>query len=163
MEKQAVEICQRQSERYGDSDPAIASRLAQHLQETHSQMAKLDRCFAILDEEPSVLRSSIGAIGGNLQAIAAMFADDNVIKAAMAAYVFEQLEISSYTVLIAAAETAGENDIARLCRAILVQEEAMADWLLEHLPELSSSAFQSGTAMLDAAGHKAVNKQGWNF
>ena len=68
-------------------------------------------------------------------ALGGMTASDEIVKGAMAGYVFEHFEIASYTALIAAAKTAGDPETARVCEAILVQEEAMADWLAAHLPE----------------------------
>lgn len=53
------------------------------------------------------------AVGGSLMS-------DEVIKGAMAGYVFENMEIASYTVLIAAAEAAGDTQtkrpVSRFCR-----------------------------------------------
>lgn len=71
------------------------------------------------------------------QAVGGMTASDEIIKGAMAGYVFECFEIASYTTLIAAAQSAGESEVAHVCGEILVQEEAMAEWLLEHLPQLT--------------------------
>jgi ferritin-like metal-binding protein YciE len=51
----------------------------------------------------------------------------------MAGYTFEHFEISSYTALIAAAKAAGDQQTASVCEAILSEEQAMADWLKEHL------------------------------
>ena len=61
---------------------------------------------------------------------------DEVVKGAMSGYVFENLEIASYTVLIATAKAAGDAETRKICEQILLQEQAMADWLKAHLPEL---------------------------
>lgn len=57
----------------------------------------------------------------------------------MSGYVFENLEIATYTVLIAAAQEAGNTQTQMTCEQILPQEEAMADWLKEHLPEITQA------------------------
>jgi len=62
-----------------------------------------------------------------------------VVKGAMAGYVFENLEIASYTALIAAAQQAGDATTQAACERIIVQEKAMAAWLLEHLPQLTQA------------------------
>ncbi|OLS59229.1 hypothetical protein PSEMO_57380 [Pseudomonas putida] len=62
---------------------------------------------------------------------------DEVVKGAMAGYVFENLEIATYTVLIEAAEVAGELETVEVCRSIIKEEVAMAEWLKEHLPEVT--------------------------
>jgi ferritin-like metal-binding protein YciE len=53
----------------------------------------------------------------------------------MSGYVFENLEIATYTVIIAAAKAAGDTVTAAECEKILEQEKAMAQWILEHLPQ----------------------------
>ena len=64
---------------------------------------------------------------------------DEVVKGAMSGYVFENLEIASYTVLIEAAKVAGDVETQRACEQILPQEIAMAEWLREHLPEITQA------------------------
>lgn len=134
MEKQALEMCERQSERI-KSYPELQQRISQHVTETEDQIRKLDQCFDILDEKPSAVKSAIGWTMGNMQAAGGMLAPDEIVKGSMASYVFENLEIASYSILIAAAKEADEPEIARLCGEILDQEQEMADWLKEHLPE----------------------------
>jgi ferritin-like metal-binding protein YciE len=62
---------------------------------------------------------------------------DEVVKGAIMSYVFENLEIASYTSLIAAATRCGDEATRAACERILPQEEAMAQWLLEHIPSIS--------------------------
>ena len=71
-----------------------------------------------------------------------------MVKGAMAGYVFEHLEIASYTALITAAERAGKPHIADVARQILAQEEDMAQWLSDHLPEVVNT-FLARDAMGD--------------
>ena len=73
------------------------------------------------------------------QAVGGMAVSDEVIKGAMAGYVFENLEIATYTVLIAAAKAVGDTETQKTCEKILPQEVAMAEWLKEHLPELTQA------------------------
>jgi ferritin-like metal-binding protein YciE len=47
------------------------------------------------------------------------------------------MEIASYTILIKTAEQVGDTETARVCRQILQEEEAMADWLKQNLPQLT--------------------------
>jgi len=77
-----------------------------------------------------------------MQGVGGLFAGDEVVKGAMAGYVFEHFEIASYTALIIAAEEAGEADVARICRENLAEEEAMAEWLREHLPKVTKQFLQ---------------------
>lgn len=149
MEKQALEMCERQSERI-ENYPELKQRVAQHVMETKGQIARLDRCFEILGEKPSAVKSTIGWIMGNMQAAGGMLMPDEIIKGSMASYVFENLEIASYTVLIAAAEANGQHEIAKICGEILQQEVAMADWLRHHLSDTTRKFLD-----LDAANQRA--------
>jgi ferritin-like metal-binding protein YciE len=47
--------------------------------------------------------------------------------------------MSSYTTLIAAADAAGDAQTKAACEQILPEEEAMAKWLLEHLPAITQA------------------------
>lgn len=60
-------------------------------------------------------------------------------KAAMAGYAFENVEIATYTVLSVSAQATGDAETPAACQQILPQEIAMAEWLLEHLPEITKA------------------------
>lgn len=66
------------------------------------------------------------------QGLSGLFVDDEVVKGSLASYTFEQMEIASYKILIAAAEHVGDQETKRVCEIILQQEVAMAQWLDEH-------------------------------
>jgi ferritin-like metal-binding protein YciE len=67
---------------------------------------------------------------------------DEIVKGSLASYTFENMEIASYQILIAAAETAGQPAIAELCRENLQEEEEMAEWLMEHIPATTAQFMQ---------------------
>lgn len=133
MEKQALEMCERQSERI-ENYPDLHARVARHAEETKQQITMLEDCFDILDEKPSAVKSALGWTMGNMQALGGALAPDEIVKGSMASYAFENMEIASYTILIAAAEKAGEPKIARICEDIRKQEQDMADWLKDPCP-----------------------------
>ena len=54
---------------------------------------------------------------------------DRLVIGAIADLAAEQFEVAAYTALIAAAEHAGEAEVARLCRLNRDEDEAMAEWL----------------------------------
>lgn len=149
MEKQALEMCESQSKRI-ENYPELKQRIARHVSETESQIEKLEQCFDILDEKPSAVKSAIGWTMGNLQAASGMLASDEIVKGSMASYVFENLEIASYSILITAAEEADEPEIARICTEILQQEQEMADWLKDHLPETTAMFMRRDDVNLQA-------------
>jgi ferritin-like metal-binding protein YciE len=149
MEQQALETCERQVERI-ENYPDLKDRIARHADETRGQIARLERCFDLLGERPSAVKKAIGWLTGNMQAAGGLLASDEIVKDAMGSYVLENLEIASYTILIAAAQAAGQPEIARLCGETLVEEQAMAEWLRDHLAATTQQFLQR-----DAAGQRA--------
>lgn len=86
-----------------------------------------------------------------LQGFAGMFAGDEVIKGVLASYTFEQMEICSYRILIAAAEGLGDTETAQVCVRILNEEEEMAQWLAGHLDDLTEQYLRREDAELAEA------------
>jgi ferritin-like metal-binding protein YciE len=76
------------------------------------------------------------------QGLSGLFVSDEVVKASMASYTFEHMEIASYKCLIAAADAVGDTETSRICQTILKQEEAMAAWLAEQLPQVTRQFLQ---------------------
>ena len=68
------------------------------------------------------------------QDIASRVFSDRLVIDAIADLVAEQFEVAAYTVLIAAAEHAGETEVARLCRLNRGEDEDMAEWLDAQIP-----------------------------
>lgn len=141
MEKQALEMCERQSERI-ENYPELKTRIIKHTEETKGQIERLNKCFSLLDETPSQIKDAIGWTMGNMQALGGMIMPDEIVKGSMASYIFENMEIASYKVLIATAEAAKQPLIAELCRENLEEEEAMPEWLSQHLPDTITQFIQ---------------------
>lgn len=141
MEHEALEMGKRQAERI-ENYPELAARIALHVEETQGQIEKLEKCFALLDTSPSTMKSAMGKIGGNLHAFTSAMSADEIVKNSMSSYAFEHLEIGSYKILIAAAQQAGQQQIAKYCEEILAEEQAMADWLENHLAETTARYLQ---------------------
>jgi ferritin-like metal-binding protein YciE len=94
-------------------------------------------CIERLGGTPSAMKDVLGRVMAFGQAAGGALNSDEIVKGAIASYVFENLEIATYTALIAAANTVGDHETARVCEQILPEEEAMAKWVLEHLPQLT--------------------------
>ena len=138
MEQQAEKMLKAQSERL-EHYPQLKARIDQHIEETLGQQRLIDQCLARLGGSSSTLKDMGGKLMAFGQAVGGSLMSDEVIKGAMAGYVFENMEIASYTALIAAAKEAGDSETQAACEKILPQEIAMAEWLLEHLPELTQA------------------------
>jgi ferritin-like metal-binding protein YciE len=114
--------------------PELNERVRRHLKETQDQATRLRQCLDKLDEGSSALKDTGGKLLAVAQSLSGIFAGDEVMKGALASYTFEHMEIASYTILIAAAKAAGEDEIAGICERNLSEEVAMAQWLQDHLP-----------------------------
>jgi ferritin-like metal-binding protein YciE len=136
MEQQAEKMLTAQAERL-EHYPALRQRIVQHIEETRWQQGMLDACLSRRGTSNSVIKDIGGKLMAFGQAAGGMMVSDEVVKGAMAGYVFENIEIATYTTLIAAAEAAGDTQTKSACEQILVQEHAMAKWLLEHLPQVT--------------------------
>jgi len=136
MEQQAEQMLKAQAARI-EHYPIVKQRIEQHLQETLGQQELLKACIERLGGSTSTMKDIIGKMMAFGQAAGGMANSDEIVKGAISSYVFENLEIATYTALIAAAKTVGDVETQRVCEQILPQEEAMAEWVLEHLPQLT--------------------------
>lgn len=148
MEQQAESMLKGQAERL-EHYPTLRARIVQHIEETQGQQRVLVECIERLGGSTSVFKDMAAKLMAFGQAVGGMAMSDEVVKGAMAGYVFENMEIASYTVLIEAAEAAGDSATAQACRSILKEEVAMAEWLKDHLPEVTR-AFLARSADPDA-------------
>lgn len=141
MEQQAEKMLNAQAERL-EHYPELKARIVQHIDETLQQQRLLDQCIARLGSTPSTLKDLGGKLMAFGQAVGGMTVSDEVVKGAMAGYVFENMEIATYTVLIAAAQSVGDHQTQAACEQIIVQEQDMSAWLLKHLPQITVAFLQ---------------------
>jgi ferritin-like metal-binding protein YciE len=133
MEHQAEQMLRAQSSRL-ENYPDLKARIDQHLEETLGQQKLVAGCIERLGGSTSTIKDLTAKFMAFGQAAGGMAMSDEVVKGSIMSYVFENLEIASYTSLIAAAELAGDEETKRACEQILAQEAAMARWLLDHIP-----------------------------
>ncbi|GLR08023.1 hypothetical protein COO59_07095 [Mixta theicola] len=152
MEKQAEEMLEKMSSRL-EHYPDLKARLQQHIEETRQQQQMLQQVIDRQDTSNSTMKDIMGKVTAMGQAMGGMFASDEVVKGAISGYVFEQFEIACYTSLIAAAELAGDSEGARVFEQIREQEKAMADWALNHLPDVTEQ-FMARSAQPDTEAKK---------
>jgi ferritin-like metal-binding protein YciE len=136
MEMQAIQILENQARRI-ESYPDLRGRILEHLEETRGQIERLEGCIERYESRPASLKDAAATMFGNMQALGGALMADEVVKGTMVSYVFEHLEIACYRSLIAAAEELGDAETARICTDILKQEQAMAGWLEQRLPDLT--------------------------
>ena len=138
MEAQAETMLTSQIGRL-ESYPDLKMRMEQHLRETEAQRNALGDLLESLGEDRSVMKDTMGKLMAAGQGLSGVFVADEVMKGSLASYTFEQMEIASYTMLIAAAEAVGERQAVQVLSGILAEEQAMAAWLAENLQPLTRS------------------------
>jgi ferritin-like metal-binding protein YciE len=132
MEEQAETMLSGQLSRL-ENYPELTNRIQLHLDETKTQASRLRACLDHIGEDTSTLKDAGAKLMATAQTVSGVFAGDEVMKGSLASYTFEHMEIASYTILIAAANAAGEAEVARICEQNLREEEAMAEWLKNNL------------------------------
>jgi ferritin-like metal-binding protein YciE len=150
MEEQAETMLNGQLSRL-ENYPELSDRIRMHLEETKEQAARLKTCLDGLGEGSSTMKDAGAKLMATAQSLSGVFAGDEVMKGSLASYTFEHMEIASYTILIATAQSLGETEIARACEENLREEVAMAEWLKNHLPSTAEQFLVRAEADKDSA------------
>jgi ferritin-like metal-binding protein YciE len=125
----------------------IRARSEEHLAETRDHARKIEQCLKHLDaEKPSSIKNALGTVMGKMQGAMSGPFGDEIMKNALSDYAAEHMEIACYRSLIIAAEEIGEVQVARLCNEILADEESMAQWLEQKLPEITRMSLHQAPA-----------------
>lgn len=134
MEKQAESMLESMAGRI-DNYPDLRSRIEQHISETKHQITILEEILDRNNISRSVIKDSMSKMAALGQSIGGIFPSDEIVKASISGYVFEQFEIACYTSLLAAAQKAGDTASIPAIESILNEEKQMADWLIKHIPQ----------------------------
>jgi ferritin-like metal-binding protein YciE len=105
----------------------LSKGLKDHLEETKSQIERLDQVFKKLGKEPKGVKCpAIDGLISEADELAGEVADKDVLDAAIvgSAQAVEHYEIARYGTLIAWAESLGHDDIIRLLNTTLNEEKA---------------------------------------
>ena len=117
--------------------PEIQQRIEQHVDATKRHAKRVEDCLQLLGEKPSATKSIIGNITGMVQGASTGMFKDELVKNFLSDYGAEHFEIACYRSLIAAAEDLGRPEITVICEEILMEEEAMAEWIEDKIPEVT--------------------------
>lgn len=145
MEQQAISMLDTQAGRL-ENYPELKAAMSNHLEQTRRQAEMLEGCLHRMGDDTSTIKDITGKLVAFGQGLTGATVSDEVVKGALASYSFEQMEIGSYRLLIAAAEVVGDHETKAVLEQILAEEEAMATWLYDNLPEITA-AFLSRDAM----------------
>lgn len=118
--------------------PEFSTGLQQHGERSGHQAEQLKTCLSQLGEGPSLVKNLVGQLTAIGQTLSGLVVGDEVIKAALAISTFAHMEVASYRILAAAAQTAGETMVAESCDFLLAEEVAFADWVDQQLPSLTA-------------------------
>jgi len=134
MEKQAESMLESMASRI-DNYLDVRARIEQHITETKHQITLLEEILDRNDISRSMLKDSMSKMMAFGQSMGGMAASDEIVKGSISGYVFEQFEIACYTSLLAAAKKAGDVASVPAIESILAEEQRMADWLIQHIPD----------------------------
>lgn len=135
MESEAETMLKGQAARL-EHYPQLRQRIQQHVEETREQARLLEQRIEALGGSRSTIKDALGSMAASLHAAGNAMMSDEVVKGSGMSYAFEHLEIATYRAIIAAARKVGDAETEAVCRRILAQEEAMADWLAGHLDQV---------------------------
>ena len=136
MEEQAEQMMSTTADRLKNY-PELRLKLVEHLEETRRQAIAVRGCIERRGGKISVVKDLAARTTAIAQGLSGLFVADEVVKALLAIYTFEHMEIASYCILIASAEGAGDDRTKAVCQRILAEEKAMAAWVYEHLPDMT--------------------------
>lgn len=118
-----------------EEHPEVRDRDLQHAEETERHAEMVKECIESLDGSVSTLKAGLGSLSGLMNSVATGPFKDELVKNFLSDYAAEHFEIACYEALVVTAEECGEQHVADVCRQILQDEESMANWIEEHLPQ----------------------------
>jgi ferritin-like metal-binding protein YciE len=149
MEMQAETMLTSQARRI-EHYPELKARIERHIEETRNQAELIKGCIERRGGSTSTVKDLGARTLAMIQGLSGVAMGDEIVKGAMAGYTFEHFEISAYRALIAAANVASDSETERVCRDILRQEEEMAAWLSEQLPQVTAQFLRREEAEVTA-------------
>lgn len=135
MENALVQILEHQV-KDAQELPEVQSRIQLHLEQTRQHAEMVKSCVERLGGSTSSLKSGLASLFGQMQALSTGAAQDEMVKNALADFAAENFEVASYTALITAAQEIGDMQTVTVCQQILQQDQEMAQWLAQNLPNL---------------------------
>lgn len=136
----------RRTASHMEHHPEFRSGLERHSEKSEDQAGKLKRCLENLGEGTSALKTVTGQITSLGQTLSGYLVGDEPVKAVLATSTFAHMEVSSYRILVAAGEAAGESEVVSTCEILLAEEVDFADWLDQQIPLVTRDYLTSETS-----------------
>ena len=124
MEQGLVQILETHSRRAREI-PEISARVAEHADETREHADRLRQCLEMLGTTPSTVKSAFSTIAGAVEGASTAVFSDELMKNMLADYA---------------------SRIVTLLEENLREEEQMAQWLFDRIPEAVLHALHLPTA-----------------
>ena len=117
--------------------PQLKQKLQEHLGISRRQREDIERELERLGADTSTLKDWAMKLAGQVEPLVSWFTRDAMPKHCLAAHAYEALEIASYRSLLGAAEELGMPELRGMCERFIGEEQDMANFLFEHLPEIT--------------------------
>lgn len=134
VENQAIELLERQVGRL-ENYPEMSDRMRRHIEESKEQARRLEELLSALGTSHSAVKDTMMSLVGNLAAAVHAPAPDEVVKNTFANFAFEHYEIAAYKSLLTLADVTGHAAAVSVLQQSLREEEAMAQWIADHIDE----------------------------
>lgn len=134
MEEGLILTLEKQIKDLPEDMPEAKQRLEAHLEETKEHAKKVASCIERNGGDTSVSKDLISKMTATLSGLSMSFTSDALVKNVHSSYAAEEFEIASYTVIQTAAEVLNDAETAKVCEDIMVEERAMASWLMDQIP-----------------------------
>lgn len=135
MEQQSITMMEGNVERL-ENYPELRDRSFRHLDESRRQQELISEALELLGSSRSRLTDTVTGLVAGGQLMAHTMTPDEVLKNSFGGYAFEHFEIAAYRTLIQMAEAASEHRIVQIVHQILPQEEDMARWMIDNMPQI---------------------------
>jgi ferritin-like metal-binding protein YciE len=128
---------------FSDEYPQLKTQLQSHLELSKGQRDEIERELKRLGTDTSTLKDWGMKLVGWIEPLASRFTRDSMLKNCLAAHAYEGLEIASYRSILGAAEELGMTELRTMCERFIREEQEMANFLFEHLPEITRQYLRS--------------------
>jgi ferritin-like metal-binding protein YciE len=126
-----------------DVYPQLKAQLQNHLEVSKRQREEIQRELQRLGADTSTLKDWALKVAGQVEPLLSRLTRDSMPKNCLAAHAYEAFEIASYRSMLGAAEEFGMTDLRALCERFIREEQEMASYLFEHLPEITRQYLRS--------------------
>jgi ferritin-like metal-binding protein YciE len=120
-----------------DAFPELKVQLQKHLAVSRKQREDIAQLLERLGTDRSVLKDWAMKFTGQIEPFVSKLTRDSMPKNCLLAYAYEGFEIASYRSLLGAAEELGIPELRALSERLIVEEQEMARFLFDYLPEVT--------------------------